>query len=160
MIALIANLQISVIKRVLYLKVIVVFGDNLLLRYTIVYWNCWLSMMLVILLRICGYSTHIEHWRGTKLLKLWNLNLWRRSSLVFTLLLWERTLLKFMLDCLRNLSIDLCESIIYEAKEILGYILELGLFLMMSVCLILRYRLRKLNTRLISALICLPKNIF
>jgi hypothetical protein len=64
---------------------------------------------------ICVHVLHIEDWRRPEFLQFRNLDFGGRSPLILSLLLRNRPLLKSLLNCLRDLGIDLGESVVYHA---------------------------------------------
>lgn len=76
-------------------------------------------------MHVGGSVLHVENWRRPEFLQFGDLDIGRRSSLIFSLLFGKRTLLVFGLDGVGNLGVDLGQGVVDEGEEVFSDVLEL-----------------------------------
>ena len=92
-------------------------------QVVIVFCNYFLLYPLFLLL-ICRlvYHLHVEHWWSSELLQLWYHNLvWWPSFKLWPSLLWKSSIFHLLLNRLRQLSIDLSQSIVDHVYKPFSY---------------------------------------
>ena len=69
-------------------------------------------------------SWHVESRRSVEFFQLRDSELWRWSLIALLLLLWLRSLLVFILNCFRKLTVHLSQSVVDKTDEVLSNVLH------------------------------------